>query len=177
MSTSTRLRALLSLVVAPAMFLAACSTSHKDPVEPSATTEGDKITTTVEPAASTESPDELAEKGDPDKNRAIKTIVKASKDEMSNLVTQFDGLYSSIDLSAGDPYALVYTYQYADQLDPQEARGLISEGLDMLDSAQLCDETFGPIEGATNLQGPWTIVYVYNNADGSEILSDSITCE
>lgn len=160
----------IMLVGALAVGLGGCSSSDEEkvstPVETTATTEE-----SAKPTPSPEVEDEDVAEGDDASARAsLDAYVAAEKAALESADPADLAVYTDISIEGVDPGTVVFTYDYAEQLDAAAtAAQLDTMAADLQD---LCDTQVFPAMTRMGVVSP-TVVYTYNNADGSEIWSQT----
>ncbi|WP_062518278.1 DUF4854 domain-containing protein [Demequina gelatinilytica] len=152
--------------------LAACSPEPADEA-PAVDTVAEE---TTEPAAEeTTEPavEDVADVADAGSSAAetLDTYVALVKDTVPSILESFDGVYDGLEVTGEAPGTVVYTYTFADHVDPAVG----AESLDAMVSTlqELCDSVVFDEMAAYDVTEDPTVVYTYLNPDGSEIWSHS----
>lgn len=158
----------IMLVGALAVGLGGCSSSDDEKVST-------PVETTVEAEESAtptpEVEDEDVAEGDAASERAsLDAYVEAEKAALESADPEQLAMYSDISIEGVDPGTVVFTYVYADALDAAAT----AAQLDTMaaDLQEICDTQVFPAMTRMGVVSP-TVVYTYNNADGSEIWSQT----
>lgn len=150
-----------ALALAGVLFLAACS--GEEPESPPAEDTSAPVATTSAPSPS---PTEVSEPAD-DVNAALDAYIDLELAQKDKVMDMYPGLYTDYTVVAAYPDTVVYTYIYAEAVDPTLAADTLDDVVDMLDSTSKAvvframeQMGVGPEQGAT---------FVYLNPDGSEL--------
>lgn len=158
----------IMLVGALAVGLGACSSSDDEkvntPVETSAEAEE-----TVK-ATPTPEDEDVVEDDAASQRASLDAYVEAEKAALESADPEQLAMYADISIEGVDPGTVVFTYVYAEALDAAAT----AAQLDTMaaDLQEVCDTQVFPAMTSMGVVSP-TVVYTYNNPDGSEIWSQT----
>jgi len=163
--TASRPRAAVprALAVACATVLALAGCTADDAPDPAPTG------TAPSSSAPAPSPDpaELARRA------ALDGYVAAERATIPALLEQVPGTYASVVIDPVYPAGVSYTYRYAEQVDPAAA----APSFEVLDQTLrgVCRDTLFPALAAAGVTGARSAAYMYVNADGTTLWTQTYT--
>ncbi|WP_062305512.1 hypothetical protein [Demequina subtropica] len=126
---------------------------------------------TAEPAAEETTEPAVEDVADTGTSAAesLGTYISLVEDTVPSILESFGGVYDSLEVTGEAPGTVIYTYTFADEVDP----ALGAEGLDAMVSTlqELCDSVVFDEMALYDVTEDPTVVYTYLNPDGSEIWS------
>ncbi|WP_062076877.1 hypothetical protein [Demequina globuliformis] len=171
MTTSIRVRVATGAASIAVLALAGCSGSgDAEATDPNGSGNVAVEETTSAPAEETSAP--AQESTEAEAGGALEAYVAREAAQVDTIVESSSGVYSDIWIDAEEPSTIVYTYQYAEAVDPDEATAYFEGVTDTL--ADLCESTVFPMMEAEGVESP-EARYVYLNSDGSELWSETYT--
>lgn len=169
MTMSIRVRTAVGAASIAVLALAGCSGGDDAEVtDPNGSADVAVEETTSAPAEDTSAP--AQESTEADASGALEAYVAREAAQIDTILDSSSGVYSDIWIDAEEPSTIVYTYQYAEPVDPDEATAYFDGVTDTL--ADLCESTVFPMMEAEGVESPQAR-YVYLNNDGSELWSET----
>jgi ABC-type glycerol-3-phosphate transport system substrate-binding protein len=162
-TTSSLRRTLVAvpaLAVAAALTLAGCGSSDTD----AATAPDPTVEQTVDTAAQ---PEQASDE--------LQAYVDAERAQLIALGDSLDAIYSDITIEAEPPSGVVFSYTYAEQVDPAVALPALTENAQTLPT--LLETSVFPAMAQAGVEQPLSATYTYVNADGTELWSETFTAE
>lgn len=163
-------RSVAVLGLGTTLVLTGCSSPGDEEVTPSPSPVVEATTQTPEPSPETDVTE--SEEPEPGFAGAVDPLEAYIDEELAYVadnLERFEEVYSDVTIEAEPPNGVVYTYTYAEQLDPDEAIARLEEtGWHGLNST--VRSTVFPIMEQKGIEAP-AVTYVYLNADGSGLMS------
>lgn len=167
------MRALPVLGLGAALVLTGCSSSD-DEAETSPTPTVEAPAESPEPEVTeTEAPADDA--AGSDSSDPLQAYVDLELAQLDRVGSTLDAMYSDITVEPEPPSGIVYTYTFADQLDPAVAEQSVESIASTLD--ELTTTAVFPMMESKGVEGPQSATYIYLNADGTEIFNETFTSE
>ncbi|WP_413452544.1 hypothetical protein AA0Y32_10225 [Georgenia phoenicis] len=154
--------------LALALSLAACSSEESEPETTSEPATQEAIAEETTPAAEETAP---AQSKAADQEAALDEYIALEQAQLDAAGDSFAEIYSEITVTPQYPDTVVFSYTYAQQVDA----ALASEELaaQAKDLQELCETAVFPAMEATGVGPTQQVTYIYTNADGSEIWSQT----
>lgn len=167
---TTRAGAAALTALTLAVSLTACGS---DDPEPEATTQEatTEATTTPEAEPSTTEEEAPEETGAADSEAALDEYVALEQEQIEASGDALAEIYSEVTVEAQYPDTAVFTYTYAQEVDAEEAATQLESMAGEL--KELCETAVFPAMESMGVTPSQKVTYVYNNADGSELWSQT----
>ncbi|WP_084038418.1 hypothetical protein [Demequina sp. NBRC 110053] len=166
-------RSLSAAALVAAVALAGCS-SPSDPEEavaPTVDAAAAESSTVPDETADTAPETDPAEESSP--SEALEAYVQLERDQLEAMSESLDVLYSDITVTAVPPATVEYSYTFADEVDPEVFSQTQDATIETIET--LVTSAVFPALEAAGVEGQKSAVYIYRNADGTEIWSHTIT--
>lgn len=163
------IRTMPVLGLGAALVLTGCSSSDDDADTSPTPAVEDTQTPEAEP---TEAPevDDTAGSDDP-----LQDYLDLELEQLDTLGESLGDMYSDIQVEAEPPSGMVYTYTFADELDPELADTALAGIAETLET--LTQTSVFPMMEQTGVPAPQSATYTYLNPDGTELWSETFTSE
>ncbi|MBD8063379.1 hypothetical protein [Oceanitalea stevensii] len=158
--------------LALALSLTACSSDEPEPeasTEPATQEATTEATPEAEPSATEEeAPEETTAA---DSEAALDEYVAMEREQLEAAGDSLAEVYSEVTVEAQYPDTAVFTYTYAQEVPAEEAATQLESMAG--DLKELCETGVFPAMESMGVGPSQKVTYVYNNADGSEIWSQT----
>ena len=106
---------------------------------------------------------------DPQNFATLEAFVASQQGSIADVMAQFEGTYSDFRLEAEKPGTIVFTYVFANMMDPVASAANFEKTGVAQQLQEACDKELFPAMEAAGIQDPMMARYVYLNADGKMI--------
>lgn len=155
--------------LALALSLAACGSDEAEPETTTEPTTQEATTPAAEPSATEdESPEET---GAADQEAALDEYVALEQEQIDAAGDSIAEIYSEVTVTPEYPDTAVFEYTYAQQVDAEEAATQLDSMAGELKA--LCESAVFPAMESVGVTPNQKVTYIYNNADGSELWSQT----
>jgi hypothetical protein len=141
-------RVILTAIAAATLSLGLIGCAPSDDNEPSGSSNGDNS------SEQSEQPSE-----------ALEEYAAAERAQIPAILEANPGIYSDVEIEAEAPHTIVFSYIYAEQVDPAAATEYFETVVPEIET--LCETQLFPAMEAAGVEGTQAARYVYVNADGS----------